>query len=86
MGARAIHERDPRLAGLAQGRAKFGDQFETGRAAARDHNVMQAFDPCSHVYGPVRLNTNRRVRFALSKHCVVAHQTRLDRPPLGRAT
>ena len=62
MGARAIDQRDPRLAGLAQRHAKLGDKFEPGRAAARDDNVMQAFDPCSHVYGPLRLNTYRKVR------------------------
>jgi hypothetical protein len=43
MGARPLDERDARAAPLAQGIAEFGDEFETGRSAAGDHDMMQSF-------------------------------------------
>ena len=55
MGAGAIHQGDPRLAGLAQAQPELGDQFEAGRAAARDHDMMPARQLCRHAAHPPRL-------------------------------
>jgi hypothetical protein len=55
MGARAIHQCDPRLACLAQGHAELRHQFEAGRAAAGDHDVMKARHLCRHAACPLRL-------------------------------
>jgi uncharacterized protein with GYD domain len=59
MRARTVHQGDARLAGPAQGQAKLGDQFQTGRAAAGDHDVVRA-NPRCHASCPLHLDVGGR--------------------------
>ena len=59
VGSRTIHQGDPRLAGLAQGQAEFSDQFQAGRAAAGDHDVVRGWPPCLHALFPSPAHLSR---------------------------